>query len=181
MPLRWNKNFDAAVNSELRIRGQQRAATLKKGAVMNKAVAVKSLITIAFLLAFLMVLPTARANQSDQATKVTFNQPIQIPGRVLPAGTYWFVIAQDVPQPYGVRISNYDRTIVYATVFTIHAERSQPTGRAAFTFAQSGPGQPQAIVTWFYPGETTGHEFVYPKPVREELAKNKQVTVVPGD
>ena len=37
-------------------------------------------------------LSNARASEWDQATKVTFKQSIQIPGKVLPAGTYWFVI-----------------------------------------------------------------------------------------
>jgi hypothetical protein len=35
-------------------------------------------------------------------------------------------------------------------------------------------------VTWFYPGETTGHEFLYPKPIQQELASAKIVTVVAG-
>jgi Protein of unknown function (DUF2911) len=142
---------------------------------------VRKFATLAFLLALLMVLPAARADQADQATKVTFNQAVQIPGRVLPAGTYWFVLPEDINEHYQVRIFNADRTIVYATVFTNNAERSHITEHTAFTFAERGASQPQAIVTWFYPGSTTGHEFLYPQPVQKELAKDKQDTVVAGD
>src|ERR1700733_2636568 len=48
------------------------------------------------------------------------------------------------------------------------------------SFAERGSAQPEAIVTWFYPGETTGHEFVYPKQMQQELASAKQITVVAG-
>jgi Protein of unknown function (DUF2911) len=142
---------------------------------------VRKFATLAFLLALLIVLPAARADQADQATKVTFNQAVQIPGRVLPAGTYWFVLPEDINEHYQVRIFNADRTIVYATVFTNNAERSHITEHTAFTFAERRSSQPQAIVTWFYPGSTTGHEFLYPQPVEKELAKDKQDTVVAGD
>jgi hypothetical protein len=40
---------------------------------------------------------------------------------------------------------------------------------------------PEALVTWFYPGETTGHESLYPKQVEKEPAKDKQDTVDAGD
>jgi hypothetical protein len=141
----------------------------------------RKLSTIVLLLAFLMILPGARADESNQATKVTFNQAVQIPGRVLPAGTYWFILPQDATDHNQVRIYNSDRTIFYGTVITINAERLQPTDKSAFTFAAHDPAQPQALVSWFYPGETIGHEFLYPKQLSKELAKAKQVTIVAGD
>ena len=148
---------------------------------MKELAIVRNLATLVFLFALLILLPAARADQANQATKVTFNQAVQIPGRVLPEGTYWFMLPEDINEHYEVRIFNADRTIVFATVITNFAERSQTTGHTAFTFAERGPGQPQAIVTWFYPGSTTGHEFLYPQPVQKELAKDKQNTVVAGD
>ena len=134
-----------------------------------------------FLLAFAIMLPAARADEANEATKLTFNQPVQIPGRVLPAGTYWFVLAEDLTQHYQVRIFSADRTTLYATLFTIDAARVLPTGKTALTFAERGPAQPQAIVTWFYPNSMTGHEFLYPKQLQKELVKDKQNTIVAGD
>jgi Protein of unknown function (DUF2911) len=148
---------------------------------VKELVIVRNLATLSFLLALLIVLPAARADQANQATKVTFNQAVQIPGRVLPAGTYWFMLPEDINEHFQVRIFNADRTILYATVITNFAERSQISGHTAFTFAERGSSQPQAIVTWFYPGSTTGHEFLYPQPVQKELAKDKHDTVVAGD
>jgi hypothetical protein len=155
---------------------------IEKGAVMKKVAFVKIFVTIALLLTFLIVLPGARADETDQAIKVTFNQAVQIPGRVLPAGTYWFVLPRDVADNRKVFIFNSDRTIVYAIVLTIEAQRSQPTSKAAFTFAAHGSGQPEAILTWFYPSDAMGHEFIYPKQEENELAKkDNQVTVLAGD
>ena len=148
---------------------------------MKELAVVRNFAVLALLLAFLVVLPAARADQANQATKVTFNQAVQIPGRVLPAGTYWFTLPEDANEHYEVRIFNADRTMLCATVFTNDAQRIQPTEHSAFTFAERGSSQPQAIVTWFYPGSTRGHEFLYPKQVQQELAKDKHDTVVAGD
>jgi hypothetical protein len=112
---------------------------------------------------------------------VTFNQPVQISGGVLPAGTYWFMLPKDNTPHDQVRIYNSDRTIFYATVITVAAQRLQPTDKTTFTFAVREPKQPEAIIYWFYPDSTTGHELLYPSKMWKELAKNKQVTVDAGD
>jgi hypothetical protein len=148
---------------------------------MKEVAIVRNFASLALLVAFLILLPAARADQANQATKVTFSQAVQIPGRVLPAGTYWFMLPEEVNEHYQVRIYNADRTMIYATVLTNNTQRAQPTGHSAFTFAVRGSSQPQAIVTWFYPGDTTGHEFLYPKQVEQELAKDKHDTVIAGD
>jgi hypothetical protein len=148
---------------------------------MKKVAVVRNFATIAFLLAFLIVLPAARAGESDQATKVTFNQSVQISGHILPAGTYWFVLPDDIDQHNVVSIFSSDRTKLYAIFLTAYAQRLQPTDKTAFTLAERGSELPQAIVTWFYPGHTIGHEFLYPKQVQKELGKDQQVTIVAGN
>jgi hypothetical protein len=147
---------------------------------MKRATIVASFVTILFLLAVVIVLPAAHADQADQATRVTFSQPVQIPGRALPAGTYVFVLPDEANDHFQVRVFNADRSTLVATLFTISAERSKPTDNTVFGFAERGSAQPEAIVTWFYPGETTGHEFLYPKQMQQELASSKAVSVVAG-
>ncbi len=51
-----------------------------------------STIIFCFILACVVFLPSARADEWDQMTKFTFSQPVEIPGGVLAAGTYWFVL-----------------------------------------------------------------------------------------
>jgi len=138
----------------------------------------KKLMILATMLAFLIMLPVARASEEDQATKLTFDQAVQIPGRVLPAGTYWFVRADNNSAPYIVRIFNSDRSTLYATILTINAERLTPTDNTEISFVERGSMQPETIVTWFYPGEDFGYEFVYPKSEEQEFAQVKRRTVM---
>ena len=105
---------------------------------MNRKAAGKSFVIVALLLAFLAVLPAARASEWNQETKVTFSQSVQISGHVLPAGTYLFVVPNDVSQHDVVSIFSADHRKLYATVLTAYVERKQPTDNTAFTFAERG-------------------------------------------
>jgi hypothetical protein len=136
----------------------------------------KAFAVLGLALAFLII-PVARASEADQATKLTFSQSVQIPGSVLPAGAYWFV----APEPGVVQIFSSDRSTQYATLKTIFDEQLDTTEKTAITFAERGPMLPEAIVTWFYPGRTIGHKFLYSKQEGKELARNKQHTVVAGE
>ena len=139
----------------------------------------KAISILGLLLAFAIILPAARADEYDQASQLTFSQPVQIPGRVLPAGTYWFVLADvSIANRNIIHIFNSDRSTLHATVSTITAERAQSSDRTALTFAERDSTQPSAILDWFYPGRKTGHEFVYPAQDEKELASAKHQTVV---
>jgi hypothetical protein len=120
----------------------------------------------------------AHAEPIDQSTKLTFSEPIQIPGEVLPAGTYLFRLADGDSGQHVVQIFSADGTIPYATVLTIATERPYPTGDTAVTLAEQGTGNPDALLKWFYPGRVTGNEFLYPKQKEKELDQDKQQTIV---
>lgn len=98
----------------------------------------KKLIIFTTMLAFLIMLPVARASEEDQATKLTFSKAVQVPGRVLPAGTYWFILVETNTAPNVVQIFNSDRSTLYATILTNNAEHLQPTDGIAITFADRG-------------------------------------------
>ncbi len=119
----------------------------------------------------------AHADESDEATTITFSQPIQIPGQVLPAGSYLFKLASSDDLNV-VQVFNADRTVLYATLQTIPTERPEPTDHIAVALAEQGAGQPDVLLKWFYPGRETGNEFLYPKQKEKELAQDKQQTVV---
>jgi hypothetical protein len=57
------------------------------------------------------LLPVAQAGEDSQQTKVTFSQPVEIPGQVLPAGTYWFVVTGDTFNRDFVRVYSADQTV----------------------------------------------------------------------
>ena len=134
---------------------------------------------IAFVVAFVLFFEvSAHADMSDQATQITFSQPVQIPGQVLPAGTYWFLLANISEQQDVVQIYNSDRSKLYATLETASIERQEATGHTVVKLAEQESSKPDALVAWFYPGETTGHEFLYPKDQEKQLAQDSQQTVV---
>lgn len=138
----------------------------------------KAFVTAGLVLASLIMLPVAHADEWDQASQLTFSQSVQIPGRVLPAGTYWFVLADSVGNRNIIQVFNSDRSTLYATVLATTAERLQPTDNNTITFAERESMPTNAIVTWFYPGRNSGHEFVYSKSEEQELARAKHQTIM---
>jgi len=134
---------------------------------------------IAFVVAFVLFFEvSAHADMRDQATQITFSQPVQIPGQVLPAGTYWFLLANISEQQDVVQIYNSDRSKLYATLDTASIERQDATGHTVVKLAEQESSKPDALVAWFYPGETIGHEFLYSKGQEKQLAQDSQQTVV---
>jgi hypothetical protein len=119
----------------------------------------------------------AHADESDQTTLLTFSQPVQIPGVVLPAGTYVFKLTDTDSSQNVVQVFNADRTVLYATLETIATDRSEPPDHSVVTLAEQGAGQPDVLLKWFYPSLETGHQFLYPKQQEKELAQDKQQTI----
>ena len=141
---------------------------------INKAYIAVGLI-VAFTLFFELA---AHADEFDQATTITFSEPMQIPGQVLPEGTYVFKLANRDSDLNTVQVFNADGTVLYATLQTIGTERREATGDVVVAVAEQGAGQPDALLKWFYPGRETGHEFLYPSQQEKELAQDKQQTIV---
>jgi hypothetical protein len=136
------------------------------------------IVGIVLTLAFVAIAPAVGADQGNQSTKLTFNQRVEIPGNmILLAGTYWFVVPDyGFAAPDFVQIFNADRTHVIATVEAVPTLRRTVTSDSEFTFAEQSRRQPIALISWFYPGTLTGHEFVYPR--RElKIAGNEQITL----
>jgi hypothetical protein len=115
--------------------------------------------------------PNALADEWNQATKLTFSEPVEIPGQALPAGTYWFTLMDDQGDRNIVQVWSADRMHLLATILAIPDYRLQPTGKTVIKFSERPAGTPEAIRAWFYPGDNYGHEFVYPEKRATELAK----------
>jgi hypothetical protein len=132
-----------------------------------------------FIIAFALIFElAAHADENNELTKLTFSQPVQVPGRTLPAGTYEFVLASSQSSRDIVRIFNANGTELLATIQTVPTERARETDGTSVTLAQRPDGQPAALTTWFYPGMDTGHEFIYSKQVETELAQDAEHTFV---
>jgi hypothetical protein len=135
-------------------------------------------------LVVLTVLPSAKADDWDRKTTVTFSAPVEVPGvgaQTLPAGTYVFKIADSQGDRHIVQIFNQTEDHVFTTILAIPNYRLKATDKTVMTFRERAEGQPEAIHAWFYPGHNWGEEFVYPKTRALELAKinNQPVLATP--
>jgi hypothetical protein len=162
-------------------------------------------ITLGVFISCAMMIAPAKADVWNQKTKVTFSQPVEVPGRTLPAGTYWFVLADSVTDRNIVQIFSEDWSKLYATEFTVPSDRlnapddtlltlaeresngtparvkwyyTGPALETLSTIAESQSNGTPAILTWFYPGQTIGHEFEYSKSEESELTQGRQETLL---
>jgi LPXTG-motif cell wall-anchored protein len=146
---------------------------------------VKVIVTIFCVsLMALVFSPRVEADGWNKKTVVTFAQPVEIPGDiVLPPGTYVFKLLDSLSDRHIVQIFNEDQTHIYATILAIPNYRLQVADETVITFGERAAGEPQAIRAWFYPGDNSGQEFVYPKRRALELAKvtNEQVHTMPSE
>src|SRR5579863_3974733 len=135
------------------------------------------------LLVYAWFLPSLRADEWNKKTAVTFNEPVEIPGQVLPAGTYVFKILDTDVDRNVVQIFNKDENHIYATLVAVPDYRMEPTGKTVIQFEERASNSPEAIKAWFYPGDNYGYDFVYPNSRALELAKdtNQNVLSMPSE
>jgi hypothetical protein len=128
--------------------------------------------------------PSAKADDWNRKTVITFSGPVEIPGvhltgwAVLPAGTYVFKILDSQSDRHIVQIFNKEENTIYATILAIPNYRLKVTDKTVITFNERPAGEPEALRAWFYPGRNWGEEFVYPKAKAIELSKTSKMPVL---
>jgi hypothetical protein len=135
---------------------------------------------IAFALALVgIAMATSASAQTNlnQRTVLTFSQPIEVPGKVLPAGTYTFELHESQMNRHIVQVYDADGKKLITTFLAVPNRRLEATTDTVVRFAEVAPGQPQAMRAWFYPGQTVGQEMVYGKTRAQELATTANVIV----
>jgi len=122
--------------------------------------------------------PSARADEWNKKTILTFSGPVQIPGATLPAGSYVFKLADIPGNRHVVQVFSKDEKKIYTTMLAIPNERLEPTDDPVVLFSERASGSPQAIKVWFYPGNRVGNEFVYPKSQAMRIARETHQSVL---
>lgn len=105
---------------------------------------------------------SANADVWYKKTVVTFSDSVEIPGQVLPAGTYVFKLANSISDRHIVQIWTGDETQLLATLMTVPDYRLDPPDKTIFEFDERPGDSPMAIHSWFYPGDNMGRQFLYP-------------------
>ena len=125
----------------------------------------------------LALLPVAKADEWNQKTVFTFSGPVEIPGQVLPAGTYVFKLANSQSNRNIVQVFNKGENHLVGTFLAIPDYRLRPSSKPIISFDERPAGSPEAVKAWFYPGKNYGHEFVYPKTKALALAQANNTPV----
>jgi len=129
------------------------------------------------------IVPHAKADEWNKKTTVTFNDPVELPGMALPAGTYVFKLMDSMTDRNIVQVFNKDETHIYGTFLAIPDYRMKTPRKTIITFEERPANSPEAVKAWFYPGDNYGNEFVYPKKRAVQLAKqsNQPVPSMPSE
>src|SRR5712671_4350101 len=105
-------------------------------------------------------LPRVYGGLQDQTMR--FSVPVQVPGTVLPAGTYLFQFVT----PQFIRVTSTDRKHVYATFMTVPISRNVTPLRGQARFQDRGNAEPLRLLAWYLPWSSIGNQPIYPKADR---------------
>ena len=116
--------------------------------------------------------PIASAQRMDHGTKITINQPFEVSGTVLPAGTYVIRLMDVGGSQNVVEILNADETKAYKVVigmpdFTFPKDPA----KTEISFNEGQPGAPASMHAWFFPGDVGASEYgvngvAFPSPTQ---------------
>jgi hypothetical protein len=117
-------------------------------------------VVFAFALLGGMLVPSARADQDNNAILFSVSGPVEIPGRLLEPGKYELRLMGD-----GSTIAEVwkaDGSRFYGFFDTMPAARTHAVSRARVVVAASNTASPKRIEAWFYPGHRQGNQLLYP-------------------
>jgi hypothetical protein len=121
---------------------------------------------------------TTHAQTIDNRTIFTFSQPVTLPGVTLPAGKYLFRNPDTLTGRRVVQVLSQDGMQAYAQLLTIPVQRFDVPDKPEIRFMETPEGTAPAIKAWWYPGNTIGWEFIYPKEQALKLAKRASTPVL---
>jgi len=139
---------------------------------------------LAFAISLAVGTTTYAQEPIDQRTYFMFSAAFELPGgKTLPAGRYMFRIVDSPSNRHVVQIMSQDGKQIHATLLAIPAPRQDPPNDPEVRFMETAANMPPAIRTWWYPGRTIGHEFIYPREHARRLARRQteSVLTVAGD
>lgn len=106
---------------------------------------------------------SAEAEPFDRRTYFTFNQPVALPGMTLPAGTYMFRLVDPMSSRRVVQVLDAAGKKSYGLLLSMPTIADVVPSQPEVRFTEARAGVPYAVHAWWYPGESTGRQFIYPK------------------
>ena len=107
---------------------------------------------------------------------MTFSESVEVPGVVLPAGTYTFALLDLSSDSNIVQVWNQDQT--FTTILASSNYRLQPTGKSVPALPEQSYNVTEAMHGRFYPGSNLGLKRVFPKGQVFQLATDRKYPVL---
>ena len=145
---------------------------------------------LACIASAVIALPVSAAAQTgprNQDTFFTFSQSVELPNKTLPAGTYFFQLMDSDSNRHIVKVMSQDRKELHATLLAIpYYSTDRPSDKPQVRFMETPAGGTNgtaaagtnAIKIWFYPGNSVGHEFIYPRSQATRIASRTGTSVL---
>lgn len=117
---------------------------------------------LALAIAFMMgIASPLKAETPGQKAVVTFDRPVEVPGKVLPPGTYMF---KSLANNELVQVFSADEKQLFATVVVVSEDRPVQTQNVDcfVQLIKTRADAPQEVEGFFLPGRSTGFQFIYP-------------------
>jgi len=131
----------------------------------------RKLLVIVFALTLAgMLVPAAKADESNKEIQFSINGPVEVPGVVLSPGRYELKLV-DFGTPVA-EILSADGSKSYGFFDTIPVDLNHATTRARVVLVGSGKTNPKRIEEWFYPGDPEGNQFLYPNELNSQVARS---------
>lgn len=127
--------------------------------------------------------PTTKADDWNKKTVVTFDQDVEIPGQVLPAGTYVFKLFGSSSNRNIVQVWTSDESELITTLMTVGDSYPNRSGQPYFVLDLSGTdeGYPPTVVSWFFGSGDEGRDFIYSGYSNSRMLTNQEQVPAPPD
>lgn len=135
-------------------------------------------IAVISMLAVGLTFRAASRDLGDRKIIATFNGPVEIPGKALPAGTYVFKVLNTNGGRDIVQVFDKDEKQLLGTMLAVPDYRDPPPDKPVVNFEERRSDAPQAVKALYFPGDTYGLEFVYPQERAIQLAKRTNQNVL---
>jgi len=122
--------------------------------------------------------PRIFADEADKKTDVTISGPIEVPGRVLPEGSYVFKLLDSQSDRNILEIFDKNEQHLVTTVLAVPNYKLRTASKPIITFEERAADSPEAIKAFFYPGDNYGLQFVYPHDQAVKIAKRANQNVL---
>ena len=141
---------------------------------------VRLIATAAILAVAASMAVAAQDTNTSERTFLTFSGAVEMPGVTLQPGTYVFKLA-DTSSRNVVQVWDREEKNMIGHWLFVQADRTDVTQENVVMFKENREGTTPAVQYWYYPGERTGKEFVYPKDQATKIAARTGVNVLSTD